>query len=196
MFMRVVSGNAGGMCSDELRFAELYARCRGPIVDYCRRRLASDAVEDAVADTFLVVWRRLDEVPDAAALLWTYAVAYRVVGHYWRGTARRRRLQVRLNSIAPGSAVAADESCLAGEEGRRVLAALAELSGTDAEVLRLATWEELSVAEISAVLGIVPNAVRQRLHRAHRSLAAEYERLRSCPTSSRANPTEVSGDHR
>ena len=60
---------------------------------------------------------------------------------------------------------------------------MAGLGATDAEVLRLVAWEQLSVLEITAVLGIAPNAVKQRLHRARRNLAREYRRLESRPTS-------------
>jgi DNA-directed RNA polymerase specialized sigma24 family protein len=48
------------------------------------------------------------------------------------------------------------------QQVRRVLAALARLSDTDAEVLRLDAWEQLSAVSIAAVLGIEPNAARRR----------------------------------
>ncbi len=78
--------------------------------DYCRRRLASDLVDDAVAETFLTAWRRLADVPvGEQALVWLYGVAYRMIGHQWRSTARRRRLETRLRSVVAHSATAADE---------------------------------------------------------------------------------------
>ena len=78
-----------------------------PIRDYCRRRVAADVVDDAVSEVFLTAWRRLDDVPAGdAALVWLYGVAYRVIGHQWRTTARRRRLDVRMRSVVdrPASA--------------------------------------------------------------------------------------------
>ncbi|RPI10520.1 MAG: hypothetical protein EHM63_03025, partial [Actinobacteria bacterium] len=111
---------------DDARFAELYARCYRPVWEYCTRRLAADAVEDAVAETFLTVWRRLDDVPAGEdALVWIYGVAYRVIGHQWRSIARRGRLQERLRWVGPGPMVLADESTVDGDEHRLVLAALA-----------------------------------------------------------------------
>ena len=66
-------------------FVELYDRYYRPVRHFCRRRLAEDLVDDAVAETFLTAWRRLDEVPPAEhALVWLNGVAYRVVGHQWR----------------------------------------------------------------------------------------------------------------
>ena len=70
-----------------------------------------------------------------------------------------------------------------GAQYRLVLDAAARLADTDAEVLRLVAWEQLSIAEVAAVLDIEPNAVKQRLHRARRNLGREYRRLQSRPTS-------------
>jgi RNA polymerase sigma-70 factor, ECF subfamily len=165
---------------DEGLFAEFYRRHYRPIRDFCRRRVASDLVDDAVAETFLTAWRRLDEVPDGdEALVWLYRVAFRVIGHQWRSTARRRRLELRMWSLGRGFGCAADESVIDGEEHRLVLDAASRLGDTDAEVLRLVAWEQLSIVEIAAVLGVAPNAVKQRLHRAKRNLAREYRRLES-----------------
>jgi RNA polymerase sigma-70 factor (ECF subfamily) len=182
--MSVGTGDtAGGVCpSDEARFGQLYAECYGAIWDYCSRRVSLDSVDDAVADTFLTVWRRLDEVPAGdKALMWTYGVAYRVIGHQWRSTARRRRLQDRLHTDGSRPMSAADQSTVDADEFRLVLAALARLGDTDAEVLRLVAWEQLSIAGVAAVLGIEPDAARQRLHRARRNVAREYGRLQSGP---------------
>ena len=174
------AGDTGG----EARFVELYARCHTPIRDYCRRRVVADAVDDAVADTFLTVWRRIDEVPaDEEALLWMYGVAYRVIGHQWRSTARRRRLVDRLLTVGSPPAGGADDSAVDGEARHLVVTALARLCDTDAEVLRLVAWEGLSCVAVAAVLGIQPDAARHRLQRARRNLARQYDRLESGLTS-------------
>ena len=138
---------------DDARFAQLYAQCHRPIWDYCARRVPTDVVDDVVADTFLTVWRRLDDVPDGEeALLWMYGVAYRVIGHQWRSAARRSQLHERLRSVRPEPA--AGEPVVDGIDHRLVLAALAALGETDAEVLRLVVWEHLSVTAVATVLGI------------------------------------------
>jgi RNA polymerase sigma-70 factor (ECF subfamily) len=179
-----------GRSGDEARFASLYSRYCPSIRDYCSRRLAVDAVDDAVADTFLTVWRRIDEVPDdGRALVWMYTVAYRIVGHQWRSLARRRRLDERLRSIVQAGP-AADESVLAGDESGFVRAALARLDHAHAEVLRLVAWEQLSLDDIAAVLGIRRDAARQRLHRARRRLESEYDRLRSRAIANQIAPSE------
>jgi RNA polymerase sigma-70 factor (ECF subfamily) len=173
-----------GSCAAEARFAQLYARFYSPIRAYCNRRVPSEAGDDVVAEVFLTMWRRFDEVPEGdAALVWLYGVAYRVIGHQWRTVTRRSRLRSRLQSAEPRPVVGADDSGRDDVDLRRVLAALARLNATDAEVLRLDAWEQLSAASIAAVLEIEPDAARQRLHRARRHLAREYDVLLSRPSS-------------
>jgi RNA polymerase sigma-70 factor (ECF subfamily) len=172
----------------EARFTQLYARFYSPIRAYCNRRALPDAVDDSVADVFLTMWRRIDDVPAGdAALLWLYGVAYRVISHQWRGVARRSRLWSRLESAESRPEVGAEDGAVDVVDSRRVLAALARLSDRDAEILRLDAWEQLSAVSIAAVLQIEPNAARQRLHRARRKLAREYDRLVPRPSVSAAS---------
>jgi RNA polymerase sigma-70 factor (ECF subfamily) len=185
--MGVERNAMGAGLSADARFTVFYARFYSPIRAYCNRRVHPDDVDDAVAEVFLTMWRRIDEVPtDDAALLWLYGVAHRVIKHQWRGVARRGRLQSRLQSTGSQPVASADDGGLDDAESRRVRAALARLNDTDAEVLRLDAWEQLSAVSIAAVLGINPNAVRQRLHRARRKLAREYDGLLSRPMSAAA----------
>jgi RNA polymerase sigma-70 factor (ECF subfamily) len=176
--------------SDDVVFGDFYRRHHRAIRDFCRRRVASDCVDDAVAETFLVAWRRLDEVPPGdQALVWLYRVAYRVIGHHWRSTARRNRLHVRLRSVGRRPVSTEDRSVADDDKCQLILQAAARLGDTDAEVLRLVAWEQLTIAEIATVVGIAPNAVKQRLHRAKRNLAREYGRLES----QAATPTALTG---
>jgi RNA polymerase sigma-70 factor (ECF subfamily) len=179
---RAVASSVGSR--DDAVFARFYVRHYRPVRDFCRRRVAGDLVDDVVGDTFLVAWRRFGDVPAGdAAVVWLYGVAYRLIGHQWRSASRRRRLEDRLRSVVHRPASAADEWVTAGDEHRLVLAAAACLGDTDAEVLRLSAWEQLSTIDIAAVLEITPNAVRQRLHRAKQNLAREYRRLESRQSS-------------
>ncbi len=186
-------GRAAGSAA-EVRFTRLYELHHRSIRDYCRRRLAAQRVDDAVAETFLTAWRRLDAVPeDELALLWLYRVAYRVVGHQWRGLKRGQRLDQRLRSVADDVLPAPDVVAIDREDQRLVLRAAASLGRTDAEVLRLATWEQLSISDIATMLDIEPNAVKQRLHRARRNLASEFRRLE---TRSYSTPDALKGGGR
>jgi RNA polymerase sigma factor (sigma-70 family) len=191
MVMRVGRSESGALCfDDEARFARLYDLCHQPIRDFCSRRVNADVVDDAVAETFLTGWRRIGEVPAGDdALVWLYGVAFRVIGRQWRGAARRGRLQDRLRTVRFGPVLAADESWADADDHRLVRAALDRLGETDAEVLRLVVWEQLSLVDVAAVLGIAPDAARQRLHRARRNLARQYDRLQSRSASTPAART-------
>lgn len=160
------------------RFDSIYERHYREILAFCRRRVSSAQVDDAVAETFLTAWRRIDDVPDGdAALLWLYRVAYRNVGRQWRTRDRRRRLTGRLAAVRNEAVPGPDERVADDDDLRRVVAATERLNKTDAEILLLLCWEHLSHDEIADVLDLAPNAVRQRLHRARKNLSKEYERL-------------------
>lgn len=164
------------------RFEAVYERHARALTAYCARRLQAAQVDDAVADAFLVVWRRIDDVPTGdAERLWLYGVAHRVVGHAWRSSKRQRRLTARVGARRPVGAAGPAETAMDGDDVRRVLAAADRLKPTDAEVLRLSVWERLAVAEIAAVLEITPNAVHQRLHRAKQHLIREYDATGPAP---------------
>ena len=126
-----------------------------------------------LAETFLVAWRRLDDVPAGArAKPWLLAVARRVLSNQRRGARRRvglaDRLAQELSACRP--AVPTESDLLV----RRALAGLAE---SDREVLLLSAWEGLTPAEIGAVVGMRAVSVRSRLHRARRRLRSELEEL-------------------
>jgi RNA polymerase sigma-70 factor (ECF subfamily) len=163
---------------NEARFVEVYRRYSRHIQAYCARRTTGSQVADAVADTFLVAWRRIDQIPEGdAALPWLYAVAYRVLSHQWRHKVRSRRLVERLKGLAQVEAFSPDVLLVKSEEYRVVIAASARLRPIDQEILRLTLWEELPHADIALILGIAVTAVKERAHRARRNLATEYQKL-------------------
>ncbi len=157
-------------------YEALYARHYRQILAYCGRRLPSDDTLDAVADTFLVAWRRRDEIPAGdAERAWLYGVAFRVVSNYRRSARRRRRLNERVERLRAPTPEEPDGQVLRREADRRVIAALGRLAPLDREVLLLRLWEELPSAQIAAALGISDAAVRKRTSRARRRLARQLD---------------------
>ena len=162
------------------RFEDLYDRHFSVVSGYVQRRVRPDRVDDVLAETFLTVWRRIDDVPDGeAARWWLLRVAYRVVGHQWRGASRRDRLEARLAAMPMATSPSPEGEAVDADELRRVLEASAHLSPRDAEILRLASWEGLERDEIAQVLDISPSVVSQRVHRARARLTKLYTRLES-----------------
>lgn len=154
----------------DARFEALFRSHVGALLGYALRRVdqAEDAA-DVVADTLLVAWRRLDEVPGGTETRpWLYGVARRVLANRRRSGRRRDRLGERLRRelgrlTVPDHAAAVETTVV-------VRAALARLDADDREVLQLTSWEGLAPTEIALALGIPPATVRTRLHRARQRL--------------------------
>lgn len=149
----------------EETFQRLYAEHFDRLLGYALRRVdRPEEAADVVADTFLVAWRRLPDVPPGhEGRLWLYGVARRTLANQRRADGRRSRLGERLRSEV--STVVSDHADLASVSAD-VTAALASLSSRDREVLELSAWEELAPREIAEVLGVSALAVRTRLSRA------------------------------
>jgi RNA polymerase sigma factor (sigma-70 family) len=153
----------------QARFAKLYREEGRAILEYALRRVDSrEDAADVVAETFLVAWRRIAEVPlGDGARLWLYGVARLTLANLHRAQRRRTRLGSRLAetlrtelSTAPAPA----------GEAAELLRAVGELGEEDRELLLLVSWEGLGPAEAARVLGISALAARSRLHRTRRKL--------------------------
>lgn len=149
----------------EARFTALAHEVGEPLRRYVARRAPADTVDDVLADAFLVLWRRLDDVPTDDPLPWAYAVARGCLANAQRAARRQLRLVERIGRLDPPLPRAEDD------EHPELLAALAGLPATDREVLTLWAWEGLAPREIATVTGLSANAVSIRLHRAKRRLA-------------------------
>jgi RNA polymerase sigma-70 factor (ECF subfamily) len=175
----------------QARFEGLYAAHGRAVLAYAVRRSPNpqDAA-DVLADTFLVAWRRLDEVPSAdEARLWLYGVARNVVANQRRSARRRERLADRLRHELPE---ALDGLAASPTDGAAVRSALAQLGPEDQEILRLCGWEELTPQDIAKVLGISHVAARSRLHRARHRLRGALQRTREPEDSNPLSLQEVS----
>lgn len=153
----------------EVRFRKLYAEHRGEVLAYALRRVADpEDAADVLAETFLVAWRRLDDLPPGSqARFWLIGVARHVLANQRRGENRRSKLVARLCTEL---AVDLGQIRVETLDGGEVLAALAALDAADQELLRLNAWEGLGPSEAARVLGISSVAARSRLHRARRRL--------------------------
>jgi RNA polymerase sigma-70 factor (ECF subfamily) len=168
----------------QAHFSRLYREQGRAVLAYALRRVADrEDAADVVAETFLIAWRRLGEVPiDAGARLWLYAVARRVIANLHRTERRRTRLGRRLAESLQTELATHSEP---GGEAAIALRAMAGLGDEDRELLLLVSWEELSPGEAAKVLGISSLAARSRLHRARRRLRALIEDRKS---AGRRNP--------
>jgi RNA polymerase sigma factor (sigma-70 family) len=167
----------------ELLFGNHYPAVRA----YALRRISPDAAQDVVAETFLVAWRRLDEVP-ADALPWLYGVARRVLANQRRSAERGDALARRLACSTSGAAPEDPGERLGDAELVRL--ALGRLPEPSREALMLVAWHGLSGARAARAAGCSRAAFAVRLHRARARLAAELAALEP-PTVSNMKSLEV-----
>jgi RNA polymerase sigma-70 factor (ECF subfamily) len=142
------------------------------VLGYALRRTDPATAEEAVADTFLACWRRLDHVP-ADALPWLFAAARRCLANRRRTASRAQALERRMAArAAPGQARDPGDVVGAQEEIRLALQTLSE---DDRELLRLVAWEGLDGDRAAQALGCSRTAFDVRLHRARKRLAARLD---------------------
>lgn len=166
-----------------LRFHEMWDAHYPRVLGYARRRRPDDAY-DVASETFLVAWRRLDQVPVEDPLPWLIGTARRLIANHSRGERRRTALLARLRGLPVE--VGPDPSEIAAASGLRE--AFAQLTPTEREVIALASWEGLTHLQISAVLGCSPAAVAVRLHRARARLKGTLAETSDGPLLSQPKP--------
>ena len=166
---------------DEGWFRALYRDNYRPLLAYARRRVDQATADEVVADTFLVAWRRRDDVPDEHERLWLFGVARNTIRNASRADRRQRAVREKLRGLHAAEAAGppqADPSGGAGDERAEALrVALGCLAEADRELLMLVAWEELSYAEIAQTLDLTANAVAIRVHRARKRFAKHVDRI-------------------
>lgn len=181
------------------RFELIFRAHHARVLAYARRRLPEQA-DDVVAETFLVAWRRFDELPEQP-LPWLLGVARRVIATRLRGASRRQALIQRLaqdvtvGASAPDGALAPDPrvpNTLAPDTDSPIWHALAALPANDREALLLIAWDGLEPREAAAVLHQSPASFRVRLHRARRRLRALLQEPEEPAPGLALNAQEVS----
>lgn len=153
----------------EDRFRRLYLETYWDLLAYSMRRVPESVAQDVVAETFLVLWRRLDDVPDCEALPWLYGVAGNIVMNQRRSWRRLERLRTRLLAL-PRPRRSGEDDDTGDREISAVLDALRQLKDDEREVLLLSVWEGLTNEQIASAEGCSANAVAIRLHRARKRL--------------------------
>ncbi len=163
------------------KFRRLFNEHHRAIFQYCNRRLSVADANDAVAETFTVAWRKMDQLPTSGEIRpWLFGVARNVVKNAHRSERRQKRLRGKVGAVSDLPPNEPDTIVVRREDERAATLALATLKDSDQEILRLRTWEDLSVSEVAVVLNITVQAADMRTKRAigrlgKALLAAGYE---------------------
>jgi RNA polymerase sigma-70 factor, ECF subfamily len=139
----------------EVLFRTHYAR----VVQYVGRRVPKSLIDDVVAATFVVAWKKFRSITDPS-LPWLIRIASFEVRSAGRA-ARRSSSTISFDLIGEIAAPAYHEV-----DDTEMLAALGRLSVADREVLRLIHWDDLTRPEAADVLGVTVNTLNVRYHRA------------------------------
>lgn len=161
--------------ADRERFERVFHHEYGAVLAYAARRADLELAKDAAAQTFLVAWRRRDELPDPARA-WLLGVTRRTLADLRRSGRRQEVLRSRL-SAAERAEDSANDSFEGSGDREGVALALAQLPEADAEILRLIYWDDLSCQQASEVLGCSITAAKVRLLRARRRFQRTIEPL-------------------
>lgn len=161
-------------------FRGLYEKTHLQVLAYCLRRTSTrDAAMDAASETYVVAWRKFDQlssIPEDDRLVWLFAVARRVLANHNRSVRRQGRTAERIAGLGDVELGSPEVRAIDAEDRRRVLEALSSLRPDEQELLRLHTWEDLSVEELAEYFGCTQSALHVRLHRARKRLASAFER--------------------
>lgn len=153
-----------GAQRDRKAFIALFEYFAPRVKSYLLKHGATDAAaEEIVQNTFITVWEKATAYnpQKAAASTWIFTVARNK-----RIDALRREKFVEVNSDAPALENAtydAEETYATAEDAERLNAAIATLPPEQAELLRLAFFEDKSHTDISKETRIPLGTVKSRL---------------------------------
>ena len=158
---------------DEAAFQILYERYRDPIFRFAYRLLGSvEAAEDVTHDCFLSLIKAPHRFDAARASLRTYiySAARNQAAKRYNSFERETAIDELTNEPATSDRHAPMQRVLDDELASEVARAIASLPPLQREALVLFEYEELSLAEIAAVVGVDANTVKARLFRAREKL--------------------------
>lgn len=157
-----------GVPRDEAWFEAFFKTHHAKIRAYALRR-DPQAADDIVAQVFETAWRHRDRLPDHE-LPWLYRTASNHLLHSYRDSTRHMAREARFEAVELSSATTNPTEGIADrlDQVELIESVLAEMSESDAELLKLWAWEQLEIIEIAQVVGCSAATARVRLHRARK----------------------------
>lgn len=159
------------MPHDTTTFHTLYERHAGELHRFALW-LCNDAdtAKDIVAETFARVWTSDEPIRTDSVRAYLFTVARNV---HLQMTRKERRM-VRLQEEHHPSVHGPDRSSDAADELAAVYSELRKFPAADRTVMRMKVEEEQSYEEISQETGLTIAAIKVKIHRMRRALAARF----------------------
>ncbi|MEV5410960.1 RNA polymerase sigma factor [Thermopolyspora sp. NPDC052614] len=153
------------------RFTALYDRYYRSVLGYVLLRVEQGVAEDVCSETFLVAWRRIDELPEQV-LPWLLGVARNVLAKQREIRYRRKVLVDRISALTTKQEHVAWDVAEHVVDREQAISAIRDLREKDVEAMILATWYGLTPDQAATVMGCSARTFNVRLHRARHRLAA------------------------
>jgi RNA polymerase sigma-70 factor, ECF subfamily len=154
---------------DSEAFSELYERVFTPLYRYIYIRTRdTDVAEDLTQTVFVNVYRNLDRVSELT-LAYFYTAARNAITDHWRKPSahdQSEEILMQVQDVKPGPAEVLDQKLVR----EHILAAIAQLSTEQQDVITLRFIEGLSGKETAQLLGKSEVATRQLQVRALKAL--------------------------
>ncbi|WP_457654080.1 RNA polymerase sigma factor [Rhodocaloribacter sp.] len=158
---------------DEFAFVSLYNRYKGPVYAFCVKMLLDKPVaQDVMQETFLRLYENRDRLMKTSSFkAWLFTIARNQCLNHLRRTTRHVPLD-EATTPPVSSAEAPIARMEKSEQVEMVTRFLARLKPDYREVIILREYQNLSYEEIAAVTRSTLSAVKSRLFKARRKLAA------------------------
>lgn len=149
-------------------FVEVVRRHEVAVHGFLARRAGQQAADDLLGEVWVRAFaaRGGYDPGYAGARPWLYGIARNVLRAHWRS--RPDPSTAAEEAVDPWDDVV--DRLDSAAQARELTSALRALPAPERDVLLLVAWEQLSPAEVAAVLGVPQGTVRSRLHRARAAL--------------------------
>lgn len=176
---------------DRQALARLVSESYPPLLAYLSRLVHDrDVAQDLAQETFIQVMRHLAALAEPASFrTWLLRIATNIARDYWRRPGAREipGLMTTAAAFGPDGLPAGDrlDPAVLTTDRELVRQLLTRLSPEHRAVLVLRFYEELTLEEVAAVVGVPVGTVKSRLHHALRYLR------RGLQVGTAARPAEV-----
>ncbi|MCY0986498.1 sigma-70 family RNA polymerase sigma factor [Nannocystis sp. ILAH1] len=171
----------GWRAGDRAAGNELFKRHYKPIYNFFRNKV-DDGIEDLVQRTFLACLEAAERFREEASLrTFLFGIAHNLLRDRFRRS-RRAGEAVDIETQSVVDLGASPTSVMAARDEENLLVqALRRIPVAAQVILELYFWEDMTGAEIGAILGVPENTARSRLRRAKEQLAEVMEKLQASP---------------
>ncbi len=169
---------------DDIALNELMDRWRARVINYLIRMVANEATAvDLAQETFVRVYRaRLGYQPASRFSTWLFAIATNLARHHLRWQRRHPAVSLdetddesSLHGRIPSASGTPSGDAIKAERAAAVKEAIGSLPQDLREAIILFEYEDMSHAEIAAVVGCSAKAVETRIYRARQILRKQLQ---------------------